>query len=129
MISSQMEAGLLGIGKIDQVELLKRFDFELTGDKNLVNISLQPKCNQNVTNMASITIKNIPDRLYQKIKESSQQNRRSINGEVIFCLSEKLLGSNSSNTSLDQIRHTRSLTKRHFLTESEISAIKREGLG
>ena len=77
--------------------------------------------------MANITIKNIPDRLYQKIKASSKQNRRSINAEVIVCLEEKLLGSNSSNISLEQIRRTRSLTQKHFLTESEISDIKREG--
>jgi antitoxin FitA len=75
-------------------------------------------------NMPNITIKNIPDRLYQKIKETSQQNRRSINAEVIVCLEEKLLGSNSSNISLDQIRRTRSLTQRHLLTESEISDLK-----
>ena len=78
--------------------------------------------------MPSITIKNIPDRLYQKIKENSQQNRRSINAEVIFCLEERLLGDNSSSISLDQIRRTRSLTQRHFLTEDEISKVKRQGL-
>jgi len=78
--------------------------------------------------MPSITIKNIPDRLYQKIKASSQQNRRSINAEVIFCLEERLLGDNSASISLDQIRHTRALTQRHFLTEDEISKAKRQGL-
>lgn len=65
--------------------------------RNLVSICLQPKRNQDETNMASITIKNIPDRLSQKIKASSPQNRRSINAEVIVCLEKKLLGGNSSN--------------------------------
>jgi len=77
--------------------------------------------------MPHITTKNIPERLYQKIKASSQQNRRSINAEVIVCLEEKLYESNSSKASLEQIRRVRSLTQRHFLTEAEISDLKREG--
>lgn len=75
--------------------------------------------------MASITSKNIPDRSYQKIKEISKQNRRSINAEVIVCLEEKLLSTNYSTVSLEQIRRTRSLTKKHFLIESEILDLKR----
>ena len=70
--------------------------------------------------MASITINNIANRLYQKIKASFQQNRRSINAEVIACLEEKLLRSNSANVSLDRISRAKSLTQRHFLTEFEI---------
>ncbi len=49
-----------------------------------------------------------------------------INAEVIVCLEDKLLGSNSSQVSLKLIRLTRSLTQRYFLTESEISDLKRE---
>ncbi len=33
--------------------------------------------------MATITIKNIPDDLYEKLKASAAANRRSINNEVI----------------------------------------------
>ena len=49
-----------------------------------------------------------------------------INAEVVVCLEDKLLGSNSSQVSLKLIRLTRSLTQRYFLTESEISDLKRE---
>ncbi|MEM7761976.1 MAG: Arc family DNA-binding protein [Cyanobacteria bacterium P01_A01_bin.40] len=38
--------------------------------------------------MASITIKNIPEALLQKIKESSAANHRSMNAEVIFRLQQ-----------------------------------------
>ena len=36
--------------------------------------------------MASITIKNIPDDLYQRLKAAAQAHHRSINGELIHCL-------------------------------------------
>jgi antitoxin FitA len=36
--------------------------------------------------MATITIKNIPNVLYQKLKESAHLHRRSINSQVIHCI-------------------------------------------
>jgi len=38
--------------------------------------------------MPSITVKNIPDRLYKKLKKRAQENRRSINNEIIKSLLE-----------------------------------------
>ena len=82
---------------------------------------------RNETIMPSITIKNIPDPLYQKIRESSQQHRRSINAEIIDCLEEKLLPSTPNNVSLEQLSNTRSLSKRHLLTQEDIESAKNEG--
>jgi plasmid stability protein len=42
--------------------------------------------------MATLTIKNIPDELYEQLKQSASRHRRSVNSEVIVCL-EKVLGS------------------------------------
>ena len=36
--------------------------------------------------MATITIKDIPDELYEKLKETAKLHRRSINSEVIMCI-------------------------------------------
>ena len=36
--------------------------------------------------MASITIKDIPDELYEQFKATAQQDRRSINAEVIVAM-------------------------------------------
>lgn len=74
----------------------------------------------------NITIKNIPDSLYEKIKESSAINRRSINAEIIFQLEEKLIGSQSKVPSLETIRSLRSLTQRHHLTQADIERAKTE---
>lgn len=41
--------------------------------------------------MPAITIKNIPEPLYQVLKSTAKAHRRSINNEVITLLEEKLL--------------------------------------
>ena len=40
--------------------------------------------------MHSITIKNIPSELYEKLKSKARVNRRSINNEVIHCIDRSL---------------------------------------
>lgn len=41
--------------------------------------------------MANITVKNVPDALYERLKDAAARNRRSINSEVIVQL-ERALG-------------------------------------
>lgn len=36
--------------------------------------------------MATVTFKNIPDYLYEQLKQAAQAHHRSINGELIHCL-------------------------------------------
>ena len=36
--------------------------------------------------MATITVKNIPDEIYERLKGAASANRRSINREIIVCL-------------------------------------------
>lgn len=40
--------------------------------------------------MATLTIKNLPDRLYQRLKETARRHRRSINSEAIVRLEQAL---------------------------------------
>jgi plasmid stability protein len=40
--------------------------------------------------VVSMTIKNLPDELYQRLKESAAKHRRSINSEAIACLEQAL---------------------------------------
>lgn len=40
---------------------------------------------------ATITLKNIPDDIYARLKESADANHRSLNSEVIACLERTLL--------------------------------------
>ncbi|MGF1610377.1 MAG: Arc family DNA-binding protein [Kiloniellales bacterium] len=36
--------------------------------------------------MTTITLKNIPDDLYERLKQQAQAHRRSVNSELIHCL-------------------------------------------
>ena len=78
--------------------------------------------------MATLTIKNIPDELYEQLKQSAVRHRRSVNNEVIVCL-EKVLRSRSvdSATFLSSIRALRKNISTVFVTEDDLRAAKDEG--
>ena len=77
--------------------------------------------------MATLTIKNLPDELYEKIKTSAAVNRRSINQEVIFLI-EQVLAANavSQETTLDEVRVLREQLG-IYVTDEEINQAKNEG--
>jgi len=39
--------------------------------------------------MPTLTLKNIPDPLYQQLKASARRHHRSMNGELLFCLEQR----------------------------------------
>lgn len=45
---------------------------------------------------ASITVKNIPDAVYERLRASAETHHRSINSELIACLERTLLPSRIS---------------------------------
>ena len=80
--------------------------------------------------MPSITIKNIPDELYDELKATAQHHRRSINNEVIMLLEEQLRPKqNSREELLERARQCREMTRDLgiFVTEEEIDAAINEG--
>jgi plasmid stability protein len=44
--------------------------------------------------MATITVKSIPDELYERLKQRAEAHRRSINSEIIVCLEQYLCARN-----------------------------------
>jgi antitoxin FitA len=42
--------------------------------------------------MPNMTIKNVPEDVYEKLKENAREHGRSINNEVIFCLKRAVGG-------------------------------------
>ena len=41
--------------------------------------------------MPAITVKNIPEALYDRLKDAASAHHRSINSELIYCLEQTLL--------------------------------------
>lgn len=78
--------------------------------------------------MAAITVKNIPDDLYLKLKESAGKNHRSINSEVIACL-EKVLASNliDPDEFLAGVYQIREKIDAPLLTDEFLNFAKNEG--
>ena len=55
--------------------------------------------------MATVTIKNLPDDLYELIKQNAASNHRSINGEIIFRLERSLKYKEEADKFLERIEN------------------------
>jgi antitoxin FitA len=78
--------------------------------------------------MASLTIKNIPDDLYEHLKQAANAHHRSINSELIHCLEMALLPAKLSATDLKETAkflRVRAITQ--AIDINEIDAAKHEG--
>jgi len=76
----------------------------------------------------TLTLKNIPDEVYERLKASAQANRRSLNSEAIVCLESVLMpGRVSPEARLARIRALRDRLPKSRLKSRDIDALKREG--
>jgi antitoxin FitA len=56
----------------------------------------------------NLTLKNVPDNVYERLKRSAEEHRRSLNSEAIVCLESVLLPASGNPTEqLDRIRRLR----------------------
>ncbi len=78
--------------------------------------------------MANITVKNIPNDLYENLKHFAAINRRSLNNEIIVCI-EKAVRSRRINKAqfIDRLRKLREETELPYLTDDVLKQIKNEG--
>ncbi|WP_295408489.1 plasmid stability protein [uncultured Thiocystis sp.] len=76
----------------------------------------------------TLTLKNIPDIVYERLKTAADLHRRSLNSEAIVCLEAVLLPTKlPPSERLARARELRAtLPKQHYLAE-DIDASKREG--
>ena len=78
--------------------------------------------------MRNITVKNIPDDLYEKIKAAAQNNRRSINNEMINRLDKSLTSTRvDADLLIRRIEHFHSKIEMPLLTDDLIQKTKQEG--
>ncbi|VAW83723.1 hypothetical protein MNBD_GAMMA16-1228 [hydrothermal vent metagenome] len=78
--------------------------------------------------MPALTIKNIPDSLYQELKNVAKQHHRSINSEVIVCLKRSLLPKRvSPEDQLNNIQALRSQITPNIITAEEIDQAINKG--
>ena len=76
----------------------------------------------------TLTLKNIPDEVYERLKASAAAHRRSLNSEAIVCLERALLPRRvSAEEHLERIRKIQEGLKGREFDHDLIDAFKREG--
>ena len=75
--------------------------------------------------MPTITVKNIPPEIYERLKQSARRNHRSINSEIIYCL-ERAIYSQQINPEaiLAKAQQLRSKTASHPTDDEEFKRAK-----
>jgi plasmid stability protein len=90
---------------------------------------MEPKWNRKENAMAAtITVKNIPTRLYARLKHNAAQHHRSINSEIIALIEAALVPRKiTPKDFLASARTLREKTGRYKLTQNFVDKAKREG--
>lgn len=78
--------------------------------------------------MASITVKNIPEDIYERLKQSAKANRRSINGEIIVIIEDAVKSRKiAPEVLLVRARQLREKTADYTITDDEFTLAKQAG--
>ncbi len=76
----------------------------------------------------TLTLKNIPDEVYERLKDSAESHRRSLNSEAIVCLETVLLpGRIAPAERLARARALRNALPKVKFRARDVDAMKREG--
>ena len=78
--------------------------------------------------MATITVKGIPDDLYERLRKSARGHRRSINSEVIMCIERSVMPlAVDPEARFARARQLRETTAGYQITDEEFTEAKRMG--
>ena len=76
----------------------------------------------------SITLKNIPDHVYNSLRAAADAHHRSLNGEIIACLEQSLLPvKNNAYAHLAKARELRQTLAPYDFQADEIAAAIKQG--
>ena len=78
--------------------------------------------------MPTITVKNIPPELYERLKQAAAANHRSLNSEIIVCI-EQVVGSSKIQPEeiLARARKLREKTAGYAIADEEFTRAKSAG--
>lgn len=91
-----------------------------------------PKCNRfgckRIAMPTTLTLKNVPDAVYERLKAAAETHRRSLNSEAIVCLESVLLpGKMSVGERLARARELRASLQQSKFKAKDIDAAKQQG--
>lgn len=78
--------------------------------------------------MLTITLKKIPQELYDRLKLAAEQNHRSLNSEIIACLEQAVYSQPVDvEETLRRARLLREKTAAYRITDDEFTQAKQDG--
>lgn len=78
--------------------------------------------------MVTITIKNVPPEIYERIKIQAKNNHRSINGEILSILEQAIsIPPIDVKATLERTRKLREMTADYVISADEIEKLINEG--
>ena len=78
--------------------------------------------------MPALTVKNIPDDLYSRLKEAARVHRRSPNSEILYCVERMLVPYKiDASDHLAMARKLREKSAAYVLTDELIDSAKNDG--
>ena len=78
--------------------------------------------------MTTVTVKNIPAELYERLKAAARANRRSVNSEIIICIEQAVAAHPvEPEATLARARRLRQLTHATPITDAEFDQAKAAG--
>ena len=76
----------------------------------------------------TLTLKNIPDAVYERLKVAAEMHRRSLNSEIIVCLETVLMPTRiSPGERLERARQLRAGLNSEKFQACDIDVMKRQG--
>jgi len=76
----------------------------------------------------TLTLKNIPDEVYERLKVVAKANRRSLNSEIIMCLEAALVSTRiSPKERLERARRLRARLNAEGFQVNDIDTMKKQG--
>jgi plasmid stability protein len=78
--------------------------------------------------MANLTIKNMPDDLYDQLRRKAAEDRRSLNGEAIFLLEQAVRDrSHDVDGVLRELEELHGTADLPYVTDADLRKAKEEG--
>jgi len=78
--------------------------------------------------MVTVTIKNIPEEIYERVKNQAKINHRSINGEILSILEQAIsIPPIDIQATIKRASKVRELTAQYTITADEIEKLINEG--
>ncbi len=77
--------------------------------------------------MPALTIKNIPDKVYKRLKQRAERHKRSLNSEILHCLASSVESGKVNTQELIKKARTIRESIHYIISDKKITRLKQNG--